>query len=77
MGTKNNPGEYDCYDKAEGDEPLFTLLARDPDAAGVIHYWIELKEARNERELGSTSADKLEEAEQCAVDMEEWRLERS
>jgi hypothetical protein len=30
MGTKSNPGPFDCYAKAEPDEPMFVLLARDP-----------------------------------------------
>lgn len=29
MGTKNNPGAFDCYANAEPDEPMFVLLARD------------------------------------------------
>lgn len=28
MATKNNPGQYDCYNNAEPDEPLFVLLGR-------------------------------------------------
>ncbi|HAW11807.1 MAG TPA: aspartate decarboxylase, partial [Chloroflexi bacterium] len=30
MGTKNNPGKFDCYDDAHPDEPMFVLLGRDP-----------------------------------------------
>ena len=26
MGTKNNPGKFDCYANAKPDEPLFVLL---------------------------------------------------
>jgi hypothetical protein len=32
MGTKRNPGLSDCYAKAEADEPMFVLLARDKHA---------------------------------------------
>jgi hypothetical protein len=39
MGTKNNPGTYDCYDKAEPDEPMFVLLARDPTASTFVRAW--------------------------------------
>lgn len=39
MGTKNNPGEYDCYQKAEPDEPMFVLLGRDPTASVVVAFW--------------------------------------
>lgn len=43
MGTKNNPAPNDCYAKAEGDEPLFTLLARDPLAADLVRVWAKLR----------------------------------
>lgn len=39
MGTKINPGKYDCYALAEPDEPMFTLLARDRDAAMIVKMW--------------------------------------
>ena len=29
MGTKNNPGDYDCHAAAKPDEPVFTLRAHD------------------------------------------------
>jgi hypothetical protein len=29
VGTKNNPGRFDCYARAEDDEPLFIELAPD------------------------------------------------
>lgn len=29
MGTKNNPGKYDCYAKLEPDEPHFVLRGKD------------------------------------------------
>lgn len=43
MGTKNNPGEFDCYQKAEDDEPLFTLLGRDPQGADFVRLWAMLR----------------------------------
>ena len=43
MGTKNNPGQFDCYANAEPDEPLFTLLARDPAAPDAILEWIRTR----------------------------------
>ena len=36
MGTKNNPGVFDCYANAEPDEPMFVLLGRDKDAATLV-----------------------------------------
>lgn len=43
MGTKNNPGPYDCYARAEPDEPLFTLLGRDPSAAHLVAAWTAIR----------------------------------
>jgi hypothetical protein len=43
MGTKNNPGEFDCYAAAEPDEPLFTLLGRDPLASHLVRLWAALR----------------------------------
>lgn len=62
MGTKANPGEYDCYDKAEPDEPMFVLLARD---LAQVSEW-----------PGAVGAQdpKLEEAWACADAMDRWRL---
>jgi len=53
MGTKNNPSRHDCYAKAEPDEPLFTLLGRDPQGANLVHLWIRLrnKDAQGARRL--------------------------
>lgn len=43
MGTKNNPGKFDCYDKAEPDEPMFVILGRDPVARMVVLEWARLR----------------------------------
>lgn len=69
MGSKNNPGKYDCYDKAEPDEPMFVLLARDPRAPELVQRWVA--EARISDD--PRDAEKLQEALQCAEDMEAWR----
>lgn len=39
MGTKLYPGKHDCYEKAESDEPMFVLLARDIFAPDVVEIW--------------------------------------
>ena len=66
MGTKNNPGKYDCYVKAEADEPMFVLLARDPLAANLVEEWA----ANN---IGSEPQnEKMAEAFQVASDMRNW-----
>lgn len=48
MGTKNTPGQFDCYSAAHPDEPMFVLLGRDPDAAVLVRIWAALREARDE-----------------------------
>lgn len=43
MGAKNNPGKFDCYAKAEPDEPIFTLRAKDPRAPFMVELWAQLE----------------------------------
>jgi hypothetical protein len=66
MGTKNNPGNYDCYAKAGSDEPMFVLLARDPYAPLLVTMWARLRE-----KMGG-DATKIAEARQCAEAMSAW-----
>ena len=76
MGTKSRPGEFDCHNTAEADEPVFTLRARDVQAPRLIRDWI-----RRRRQLRPAAAEpdpareerKLREAEACALAMEDWR----
>ena len=78
MATKRHPGEFDCYGKADADEPLFTLRAKDPLAPVLVRLWAELRamsrpiddiddDAQRERE-----ARKRTEAAACAEHMEDW-----
>lgn len=66
MGTKNNPGTYDCYEKAGPDEPMFVLLARDPLAAPLVRMWADL------RAVMRAGDPKVSEARRCAEAMTEW-----
>lgn len=68
MGTKSEPGRFDCYDAAKPDEPIFILLGRDPQAPGVIRDWVIRRQRMGE------SGDKLMEALSCASDMEAYRM---
>jgi hypothetical protein len=43
MGTKNNPGKFDCLSAAEPDEPMFHLLARDPSAPWFVAMWAAVR----------------------------------
>jgi len=67
MSTKNNPGNFDCYVHAEGDEPMFILLARDNDAPALVEAWATV------RELAGETEEKVEEARATATAMVLWR----
>lgn len=43
MGTKANPGKFDCYAKAADDEPLFVLRAKDPTAKHLVCVWTSVQ----------------------------------
>lgn len=68
MGTKNNPGAFDCYANAEPDEPMFTLLGRDPMAPLIVTLWAEM------RALSGEDAAKCKEARDCAIAMFRWAI---
>jgi hypothetical protein len=67
MGTKEKPGEFDCYAAAAPDEPMFVLLARDPSAHLLVGLWALIRD-----KLGEDSAGKIEEARDCADAMRDW-----
>jgi hypothetical protein len=67
MGTKNNPGDFDCYENADPDEPMFVLLGRDRMAPALVRQWANQREA--EMELPA----KVAEARRCADAMEAWK----
>jgi len=67
MGTKNNPGAFDCYANAHPDEPMFVLLARDKHAPTLVWLWATL------REIDQEDATKVEEARECVNDMLLWQ----
>lgn len=66
MGTKNNPGAFDCYANAEPDEPMFVLLGRDKHAPTLVWLWAVL------RELDGEEPEKVKEARGCCIHMMEW-----
>lgn len=67
IGTKLNPGAYDCFAQAEPDEPLFVLLARDATAPAIIRAWVKDRLAS-----GNLSLEQSEEALATARSMEVW-----
>lgn len=73
MGTKNNPGKFDCYEKLDGDEPYFILRANDRQAPALVRAWAK------ERERVAANSDDLEDLEKAveatilSYQMEFWR----
>ena len=83
MGTKNNPGQFDCYEHADPDEPMFVLLARDRCAPEVVRTWATMRENKLRASdvtctPGEVMAelDQIAEARRCADLMEVWRDSR-
>jgi hypothetical protein len=64
MGTKDEPGKFDCYANAEPDEPMFVLLGRDPMAGALVREWARWREATGE------APEVVKEARDCAVMMD-------
>ena len=77
MGTKNNPGLYDCYEAAKDDEPMFTFLARDICAPPSILMWClqRAKMIMDGKKPGS-DIEKIEEAYECAKCMAIYKGEK-
>lgn len=90
MGTKSNPGPYDCLAKAEDDEPIFVLLARDPIGAELVALWAMLNDQKFAHAAvlfgalckrclfsGPANLDKTAAANAVSVDMAVWRQEKT
>ena len=81
MGTKRNPGRYDCYAEAAPDEPLFVLRSTDRSAPDTVRHWADSYELRKQLEnaagngpgqLTARQQAKVDEARECASAMERW-----
>jgi len=77
VGTKNNPGDFDCYANAEPDEPMFVLLARDVQAPLIVRQWAFSYRQRKvaENQWNEQAQKKYSEALNCANGMDRWHLE--
>lgn len=69
MGTKNNPGTFDCYANAGPNEPMFVLLAHDEHAPPLVENWAAWRAQTGE------DPKKVEEALKCAKAMRKYRYE--
>jgi hypothetical protein len=72
MGTRNNPGAFNCYAAALPDETIFTVLARDPAMPGTIRFWIG-ERARLGKNVTPEDIKRLGEAAEVADAAEAWR----
>lgn len=78
MGTKNDPAAFDCYANALPDEPMFILLARDPDAPKLVEDWaVERAQAVRQGLRPKSDMAMVDEAQLCARKMREWRKENN
>lgn len=74
MGSKNSPGEFDCYKNALPDEPMFILLARDPAAPWLVEDWAARRLAQiQDGRRPESDMPMVEEARRCASNMRKWR----
>jgi hypothetical protein len=78
MGTKLNPGTFDCYANALPDEPMFILLARDQAAPGLVRKWARKRLVEIVAGIRPDSDfAQIDEAYACAEAMEQWRRNRT
>ena len=79
MGTKNNPGEFDCYTAAEPDEPLFVLRANDELAPNLVRFWATdyVMRKRMTGEWNQDVEHKADEARDLADQMVKWWCEEN
>ena len=77
MGTKNKPGNFDCYANAEPNEPIFTVLGRDPNAGDSVRKWADDREALIKKgEKPTSDILMVHEARRCARSMDRYCLDR-
>ncbi|MDX1371011.1 MAG: hypothetical protein R3321_00985 [Nitrososphaeraceae archaeon] len=74
MGTKKNPGKFDCYNNLKDDEPYFVIMGRDPVGSFIINNWILLRQSITEKgEDGeSVEKEKFKEASELSLKMSEY-----
>ena len=55
-----------CLNKAEPDEPLFVIRAKDPIGANTVRHWCAMA-------IGSHEPEKIADARKVADAMDDWR----
>jgi len=75
MGTKSNPGRFDCYANAGDDEPMFILLGRDPHGHAAVRKWADDRMAMiHAGQKPETDVHMVKEARECADAMEQYAI---
>lgn len=69
MGTKKDPGPFNCYANAEDDEPIFVLLGRDKVAPYIVRHWVR---RRLDEGLNQPEDKQIRLANSCASEMFEY-----
>jgi len=79
MGTKTQPGQFDCYAALEPDEPFFVLKATDVSAPLAVFLWAELYRERKQRagQWNAKAVDRYCEAHLIGNQMYEWRAKKA
>ena len=76
MGTKNNPGPWDCYAKLEPDEPFYLLMGRSLIAPLLVRTELttRLWQVKNGIMRPDTQAerDQIAAGFACLTEMEIW-----
>lgn len=88
MGTKSDPGKFDCYAKLDPDEPYFLLRAKDPSSSFLVRIWKEnrlgnydeclrqlhlmFENPEVRKRMSNLTYEKLLESENTATDMVNW-----
>jgi hypothetical protein len=76
MGTKKDPGKFDCYAKLADDEPYFVLRGKDPVAWILVNLWVTYRKLMALPYASKQDAMahhlKLDEATACAQRMREY-----
>lgn len=72
MSTKNNPGAFRCYEAALPDEPIFTILGRDPAGPATLRFWAQ-ERVRIGKTVNPDDCDRIDDAVRDASRMSDWR----
>lgn len=66
MSTRNQPGQFDVFNKLAPEEPYFVLRANDRFAPALVALWANLAQTHGCGEA------KITEAFECARAMQKW-----